>query len=110
MKYLLDVWYVAAWPEEIGRGLLARTIAERPVVLFRREDGTPAGLEDRCPHRIVPLSRGRLVGDAIECGYHGFAFDCSGACVANPHGDHSIPRAARVRVYPVIEQHGIVWI
>ncbi len=110
MKYLIDVWYVAAWPEEVGRGLLARTIAERPVVLFRREDGTPAALEDRCPHRIVPLSRGRLVGDAVECGYHGLTFDCSGACIANPHGDHAIPRAARVRAYPVTERHGIVWI
>ncbi len=42
---------------------------ERPVVLFHKHDRTPVALEDRCLHRIVPLSRGQLVGDAIECGY-----------------------------------------
>ena len=111
MKYLLDVWYMAAWPEEIVAGaLMPRTILERQVVLFRKQDGSPAALDDRCPHRIVPLSRGRLVGDAIECGYHGLTFDCAGSCVANPHGDRSVPRAARVRAYPVLEQHGVVWI
>lgn len=53
---------------------------------------------------------GGLWGDAIQCGYHGLTFDCAGSCVANPHDDRSVPRAARVPAYPVFEQHGVVWI
>jgi vanillate O-demethylase monooxygenase subunit len=65
-------------------------------------------LFDRCPHRFAPLSAGRLIGDDIQCGYHGLKFDCSGACVSNPHGP--IPRAATVTPYGVAERYGILWI
>ena len=48
-------------------------ILGEPVVLFRKEDGTPVALEDRCVHRHLPLSMGRLVGDHLQCHYHGLA-------------------------------------
>jgi hypothetical protein len=51
------------------------------VVLFRKEDGTPVALEDRCVHRHLPLSMGRLVGDTLQCHYHGLRYDGTGACV-----------------------------
>jgi vanillate O-demethylase monooxygenase subunit len=108
--FLRHCWYVAAWPEEIARAPLRRVFLETPVLLYRREDGAPVALADACPHRMVPLSRGQLVGDEIECCYHGLRFDSSGACTLNPHGDGSIPRAARVRAYPLIERHGLTWI
>ena len=65
-------------------------------------------LADRCPHRFAPLSRGRLLGDYIECGYHGLRFDSAGACVGSPHGP--APKAARVQHYPAIEKFGFIWL
>jgi phenylpropionate dioxygenase-like ring-hydroxylating dioxygenase large terminal subunit len=111
MRHLKNAWYVAAWAHELARDqLLARRLFDRPVVLFRRTDGTAAAIADYCPHRFAPLSLGRLKGDAIECGYHGLQFDGSGACVHNPHGTGLIPKACRVPSYPLVERHGILWI
>ena len=111
MKFLKNAWYVAGWGHELARDqLLGRRLFDQPVVLFRRQDGTPAAIADYCPHRFAPLSLGRLKGDAIECGYHGLQFDASGACVHNPHGTGLIPKACRVPSYPLVERHGILWI
>ena len=97
--YLRNAWYVAAWSDDLAEGkLLARTIMKEPVVLYRKADGSPAALHDRCPHRFAPLSMGKIVhGDAVQCPYHGLEFDASGACTLNPHGTKNIPSRARVR-------------
>lgn len=58
----------------------------------------------------MPLSAGKLCGNAIRCAYHGLEFDGSGACVKNPHGDGAIPKAAHVESYPVVERHSLIWI
>jgi phenylpropionate dioxygenase-like ring-hydroxylating dioxygenase large terminal subunit len=109
MAFLMDIWYQAAWSEEVKPSeLLARTIAGIPVVLFRTTDGTVAALHDQCPHRFAPLSRGQLEGDQVRCGYHGLAFDKEGQCVHNLHGP--VIKAARTRSYRIEERHEAVWI
>src|SRR5689334_18275971 len=110
MQYLRNAWYVAMWGETLADTLVPRTILNEPVVFYRTADGRPVALTDRCPHRFPPLHRGRRIGaDRIRCGYHGLEFDRSGACVRNPHGDGRLP-PAKVRVYPVVEKHSILWI
>ena len=104
-----NAWYVAATADELGRELLGRTLLDRPVVLYRREDGTPVALEDRCSHRFLPLSRGYLVGDVVQCGYHGMEFDCTGACVHVP-GQKTAPSGADVVSFPIREKWRFVWI
>ncbi len=102
-------WYVAAWSREIGRDLFARTICGEPIVFYRTLDGQVVALADRCVHRRYPLSLGSLRGDDVECGYHGFTYDCSGVCLRVP-GQERVPRTARVKSYPVVEQANWVWI
>jgi phenylpropionate dioxygenase-like ring-hydroxylating dioxygenase large terminal subunit len=109
VNYPRNQWYVAGFDEELQAGqLLARTYLGDNIVLFRAPDGTPQALEDRCPHRFAPLSAGKLQGGQIQCGYHGLTFDGTGACVRNPHG--TIPKAACVRAYPLLERHRLLWI
>ena len=103
--FVKNAWYVAAWSKDVGRELLGRILLNEYVVLYRKEDGTPVALENRCPHRNLPLSEGRLVGDEIECGYHGLVFNCDGKCTHVPGSDEQ-PDWAVVRRYPVAEQHG----
>ena len=74
--FVKNAWYVAAWSKDVGRELLPRTILGQQILLYRCEDGTPVALVDRCPHKLAPLSVGRLKGDYVECGYHGMTFDC----------------------------------
>jgi len=105
-----NFWYVAAWDTEIRRQeLLRRTICSEPIVFYRREDGTPVALEDRCCHRHMPLSDGVLKGDNIECLYHGLTYDPSGTCIHIP-SQTTIPAEAKVRSYPVFEKHHWIWI
>lgn len=110
MAYLRNAWYVAAWDDEVTRNLFARTILDEPVLLFRKEDGAAVAISGRCPHRFAPLHLGKLIGDVVECPYHGLQFDCAGACVHNPHGSGAVPKTATLKTYPIREAHGVVWI
>ena len=108
--FLRNHWYVAASGSEIGRKPFRRIIMNEPVVFYRTEDGTPIALEDRCPHRRLPLSMGKLVeNDVLQCHYHGLRFDRTGACVRVP-GQDMIPPTARVKTYPVVERYKWLWI
>lgn len=107
--FLRNEWYMAGWAAEIGDKPLARRIANEPVVLFRQTDGRAAALRDRCSHRGVPLSLGRVVEDGIECGYHGMVFDGAGTCVSIP-GQETIPPAACISHYAVVERDGVIWL
>lgn len=107
--YAYNAWYPLAWARDIGRQLSTRRVLEEDLVVFRTEDGRVAALEDVCPHRLAPLSLGTLQGDAVQCGYHGLAFDCSGQCVAAP-GMARAPSGAQVRSYPTAQSMGMVWV
>lgn len=109
MTYLRNYWYCAGLSEEVGAKPMRRVICERPVVLFRTESGRTAALEDRCSHRQAPLSMGRVVGEEIQCMYHGLVFDCSGACVHVPQQD-TVPARAKIASYRTAERWGYVWL
>ena len=110
-EFVRNAWYVAAYSREVEPGaLLARTICERPLVLYRMPDGSPAALYDQCPHRGLPLSKGRLLKNgALSCGYHGFQFGGNGKCLSIPSQAH-VPDAMRVRSYPVVEKWKWIWV
>lgn len=107
--FVRNAWYVAAYASEVGAAPLARTLLDQPMVLYRRTDGRPVVLEDRCCHRSLPLSMGKVIGPRVQCGYHGLEFDASGACVAVP-GQSTVPPGAWVRRYPTVQRHNVVWI
>jgi nitrite reductase/ring-hydroxylating ferredoxin subunit len=109
LLYPRNQWWVAAKGNEVGRTLLQRTLLEEDVVFYRTTAGEPVALSARCPHRLLPLSQGKLRGDSIECGYHGFTFGSDGRCVFIPTQDR-IPTGMRVRRYPVVEHLSWVWI
>lgn len=109
MDYVQNAWYVAGWSCEFNDRLRSLTILEQNIVTFRNSDGQVIALDDRCPHRLLPLSKGTRIGDQIQCGYHGMTFDCSGKCVRIP-GQENVPASAYVDAYPIYEKHNIVWI
>ena len=106
--FLRNHWYAAGFADEIGRSLVARTILGDDLLFYRREDGSPVALDNRCAHRRLPLSMGVLIGDAVQCGYHGLLYGSDGACVSIP-GQTNVPDI-RLRSYPLIERHRYLWI
>lgn len=107
--FLNNAWYQAAWSHELKEGgMLGRRMLNEPLTLFRDSVGAAHALEDMCPHRFAPLSKGKVSNDSVVCGYHGLAFNGEGRCVHNPHGP--IPGKARIRSYPVLERHQALWV
>ncbi len=109
MECVKNAWYVAGWSSEFGDELRRVTILEQNVVMFRNSKGGVIAMDDRCPHRQLPLSKGKRIGDDIQCGYHGLTFNCSGKCIRVP-GQSGQPSSIYVDTYPVYEKHQITWI
>lgn len=102
-------WYAVAAADEVGRQLLGRTVAGEHLVLYRTEAGDPVAMLDRCSHRNYPLSAGQLVGDEIQCGYHGLRFDGTGTCTWAP-GQERIPSRANVPTRPLVQRGPWLWV
>lgn len=108
-NYLKNHWYAVAIGSELKAGSLKPVVVlGRPIVLFRGASGQASALEDRCPHRNVALSLGSVVGETLQCGYHGLQFDNSGACVKLCTSEPP-PRGMVAAAYPLIERHGYLW-
>lgn len=108
--YVRNAWYLAAWADEVKPGeILARTLLDQPLALYRTAGGKPVALEDRCCHRSLPLSLGKLDGERLRCGYHGLLFDATGACVQVP-GQPLVPPGSAVRAFPLVERWRAIWI
>ncbi len=105
-----DHWYPVAWSRELRAGrTLGTSFAGEPVVLVRPKDGPVFALEDRCAHRQVPLRNGVVDGCAVRCGYHGWTYDWTGACIDVPYlGKDKLPNG--VRAYPCREAAGLIFI
>jgi phenylpropionate dioxygenase-like ring-hydroxylating dioxygenase large terminal subunit len=103
-------WYVACRSRDLGRKPIRRTLLGIPLVLFRSRNDVGA-LLDRCPHRNVPLSLGRVVeGGRLECRYHGWQFDCSGRCRHVPGRSDDDNPERRAPACAVREKDGFVWV
>ncbi len=71
-------WYVVARSREVSDRPLGVVLWQQDIVLYRDSQGQVQALEDRCPHRFVKLSRGCVVGDDLECAYHGWRLNGKG--------------------------------
>ncbi len=103
-------WYIAAESRLVRPSrLTAAVLANQAIVLVRNRSGTVQALEDRCSHRGVPLSSGRLDGESIQCPYHGWRFSTSGACLEAPVlGAGAAPKSALQ--HPVPEKVTLRWV
>ncbi len=107
-----DAWFIACTSAELGITPRAVTIQNKPLVLFRARGGAATALLDRCPHRNVPLSMGRVRSGELECAYHGWRFDGSGQCVAVPglvEGEVSLKSRCAER-FACRELDGFIWV
>jgi phenylpropionate dioxygenase-like ring-hydroxylating dioxygenase large terminal subunit len=104
-------WYLACEGRDLGRRPLRHTVLGTPLVLFRAGAGEPAALLDRCAHRNLALSEGRVVGEHIECAYHGWRFDRRGQCREIPAlvGTNEL-KGRTVQAFPAVEQQGLIWV
>ena len=110
---LRNYWYPVTWSSRVGdRPVQAQLLGERIVLC--RDDGRVYALQDRCPHRGVPLHLGRKrFPGTLTCPYHGWTYrlDTGVLCAAITDGPSSpIAGKVSVRAYPVAERLGLVWV
>lgn len=92
-----------------GKPLSIRVAGER-LVLFRGASGEPAALLDRCPHRGVALSLGRVQDGCITCPFHGWRFDAQGQACDVPWNPDAKRERLGATAIPAREAGGHVWI
>ena len=111
--FVRNCWYMIAWDHEIPHEqtnghIFTRTVLGEPIVVYRATSGLVA-LADRCVHRGAPLSKGRLEGDNLRCGYHGLVFNSRGQCTEVP-GMDTVPSKACVKRYPIVEKNRWIFV
>ncbi len=109
-----NFWYAVEFANNVARGQVLEIVWwKTSIALYRDESGTVSALENRCAHRQLPLSCGRVEGKRLVCQYHGWKYDGVGRCVEISHelgkGREKMPKIG-IRSYPVKERYGLVWI
>ncbi|HUF81997.1 MAG TPA: Rieske 2Fe-2S domain-containing protein [Burkholderiales bacterium] len=109
---LKNYWYPVLQSEELP--------ADRPVgfkvlgealVAWRDAQGRPGVVRDRCPHRSMRLSAGRVLAGELQCALHGLRFDAAGSCTLIPWETEATKALERLRIdaYPAAELGRYVW-
>ena len=105
-------WYVVLKSKQVGSKPVGVTRLGEKLVFWRDSNHKVQCAFDRCPHRGVQLSLGKVHQGNLQCPFHGFEFDPSGKCVLIPaEGRNSTPPAVmRLSSYPTYEAHDLIWI
>lgn len=112
-EHIKNSWFIATLSKNLKNKPIPFKLFGQPIVLFRGKDNIPVALEDRCPHKNLPLSMGKVKKGNIECAYHGWQFNKNGRCTMIPcHGPKESVENMRLTVpkYKTIEQDGWIWI
>ncbi|MBP7175251.1 MAG: aromatic ring-hydroxylating dioxygenase subunit alpha [Thermoclostridium sp.] len=111
---ITNQWYAILPSKQIKENkIIAVKRMNIDLALFRNAKGEIACVEDLCSHRGAALSKGKLIGNCIQCPFHGLEFDKNGKCTFIPaNGKSSTADLSRynVRHYPVKESNGIVYV
>jgi phenylpropionate dioxygenase-like ring-hydroxylating dioxygenase large terminal subunit len=106
-------WYPVALASEVSdTGPVAVELLGTHWALARLK-GELVAFVDECPHRLLPLSAGRICGAVLQCGYHGWRYDERGVCVDIPSQDADRPISARAKLrrpFGVAERYGVIWL
>jgi phenylpropionate dioxygenase-like ring-hydroxylating dioxygenase large terminal subunit len=108
----INFWYAAGWAEDVGQDPVKVRMLSHDFVLFRDEEGAAHCLSNTCVHRGGSLAQGKVLGNCIQCPYHGWQFDTGGVCRKVPSlgaGAKPPPRA-QVDAYPIQERYGLIFV
>lgn len=105
-------WYVVLESSEVKKKPIGVLRMGEKLVFWRDSTGKVICAIDQCPHRGVALSTGKVVDDHLQCPFHGFEFDMTGACVYIPANGRNgvIPKSMQMKQYATYEAHDLIWI
>jgi len=112
MLIINGYWYIAAPSSELKKKPIKRKVEGESIVLWRDASGKPQALRDRCAHRGMALSAGKVVKDCIQCPYHGYQYDGAGTLKEIPSlcSEEPLPQAKSMKPFPIVEQDEHLWV
>lgn len=108
-------WHPVAGIDELDRHpVKAVRLLGEDLVLYRDLSGNYGLVERYCAHRRADLSHGFVEREGLRCNYHGWQYDATGRCIAQPYQDMVAPQAGmreRVRLQACrVQAHaGLLW-
>jgi len=105
-------WYVVMDSTQVRDKPVGVVRMGEKLVFWRDSSGKVNCLRDKCAHRGVQLSKGKVIGDHIQCPFHGLEYDSSGRVTVIPADGKNTPVPDRFQVlsYPTYEEHSFIWI
>jgi len=110
---IFNQWYVILESKELrSRKPLKVKRFNENLSLWRDLTGTACCIDDKCCHRGVSLSCGRVIKGDIECPFHGFTYDKTGRVNMIPANGKNkpTPETMRVKSYTTFEKYGLIWL
>ena len=109
-QYWIPALVSTELPERDGSPVRVRLLGEN-LIAFRTTSGKVGLVQNHCPHRGASLFFGRNEEEGLRCVYHGWKFDCSGACVDMPSEPEESNFKSKVRAvaYPCVERNNVIW-
>ncbi|NJR50331.1 MAG: Rieske 2Fe-2S domain-containing protein [Leptolyngbyaceae cyanobacterium CSU_1_3] len=112
-----EAWYPVYYLQDLDPTTLHKftLLGQDLVIWWDKNTGYWRAFEDQCPHRLAPLSEGRIAEDGLlECPYHGWAFEGDGTCDRIPQQPsdstaHYSKRAC-VASLPTAERQGLLFV
>lgn len=110
---IYNQWYIILESKELKKNKpLKMKRFNEDLVIWRNNNNEISCLHDRCCHRGVSLSCGKIVNGEIECPFHGFLYDNSGQVTVIPaNGKNAkVPDSMKVKAYEAYEDFGFIWL
>lgn len=112
-----EAWYPVHYVEDLDKSKPTRfTLLEQDIVIWwEPQTESWRVFADQCPHRLAPLSEGRINEDGLlECPYHGWAFTGEGKCDRIPQqlegGRAEQSQRACVPSFPTVVKQGLLFV
>ena len=110
-KKIEDYWFVLCESKEVKKTPKSFKILNKDVVVYRTEEKNVVAFIDKCPHRNIPISEGKISNGNLVCPFHGWEFNQEGQCLKVPGMmEKETIKAARLKKYNILEKNGLIWI
>ena len=88
-------WYAVEFGQWVTDQPVLARVHGHDLVLWRSPNGTVNAQSDLCVHRGGSLAGGSVVGDCVQCPYHGWRYGADGACVEIPANRSGLPHSQK---------------
>lgn len=101
IENLKNEWFPLLFEKELKNRPISKVLLGQKLVIFKVKDEVLC-FEDRCPHRNVPLSNGKIIDEKIRCNYHGWCF--------TKDGNYSCNKEIKIMKFNVLVKEKLIWI